>query len=62
MKYYTYKGLDGTVAIVKGKTKSHAAEVLTNEMRRWKRLPARAPGPDQMFLWPQGGEQVRFLT
>lgn len=67
MKYFTnntFSGAQptGTSAIIKARTKEHAAEVLSAELRK-RGVPQREPlRPDDMILWPLRGEQVRILN
>jgi hypothetical protein len=67
MKFYTNTTFDGvcpvgTAAIVKGRNKKHAAQVLEAELRR-QGLVQKEPIKDtDMELWPKVGEQVRILN
>ena len=67
MKYFTnttFLGQHpiGSAAIVKARTKEHAAEVLSSELRRLGIEQAKPIDPETMVLWPLRGEQVRILN
>lgn len=67
MKFYTCRTFDGAqtvgaAAIVKGRNRKHAAQVLMDELRR-QGLAQKEPVKDtDMELWPRVGEQVRILN
>ncbi len=67
MKFYTcttFEGLrpGGTSAIVKGRTRKHAADVLTTALRKEGLTQSTPIREEDMELWPHVGEQVRLLN